>query len=97
MREKNKRNRLFNYFRKNMSGIVLIQETYSVPGDLATWSKEWGGHVVISSGTSHSKGVAILLPKNMEYNIDKCEIDEKGRYILMVGTFHKHEMAILNI
>ena len=63
IRDKTKRNRLFNYFRKNMQGIILLQETYSVPGDLDIWTREWGGGLYFNSGGSHSRGVAILLQK----------------------------------
>jgi exonuclease III len=93
MRDKTKHNRLFNYFRKNMKGIIFLQETYSVPGNLKTWTKEWGGSMYISSGTIHSRGVAILLPKGMEYSINKILEDNAGRYLCIEGTFDLYELA----
>jgi exonuclease III len=97
MRDKNKRNRLFNYFRKNMKGIIYLQETYSVPGDQLNWTKEWGGSIFLSSGTTHSRGVAILLPKGMEYNIKKSHVDQNGRFICLEGNFNNQDLALLNV
>ena len=37
------------------------------------WTKEWAGDIYLNNGTSHSRGVAILLPQNMECNIDTIE------------------------
>jgi exonuclease III len=97
IRDKNKRNRLFNYLKKNMKGIVYLQETYSVPGDIERWTKEWGGHIFMNSGTSHSRGVAILIPKNMIYEVKTIEQDEDGRYIVVAGTFNSYDMTLINV
>jgi exonuclease III len=97
IRDAQKRSRLFCYFRNFFKGIIMLQETYSVSGDREVWGKEWGNDIVISSGSIHSRGVAILLPKGMEYEITECMLDDNGRYILLVGNFNGHEMALLNI
>jgi hypothetical protein len=97
LRDKTKRNRLFNYFKKNMKGIICLQETYSVPGDLDVWTKEWAGSLYINSGTTHSRGVAVLLPKGMDYTIHKIQQDENGRYICIEGVFNSYELTLLNI
>jgi exonuclease III len=68
-----------------------------VPGDLDRWTREWGGGLYINSGGSHSRGVAILLPKNMAYSIKKIEKDDDGRLLLIQGTFNSYDLTILNI
>jgi exonuclease III len=40
IRDKTKRLRLFTHFKTKLKGIIFLQETYSAPGDLETWSKE---------------------------------------------------------
>jgi exonuclease III len=97
LRNKTKRNRLFSHFKKNMNGIIFLQETHSVPGDHAVWSKEWSGSIYLNSGTSQSRGVAVLIPDKMEHTIQKILQDEYGKYILLEGVFNSYELALCNI
>jgi exonuclease III len=80
-----------------MNGIICLQETYSAPGGLELWTKEWGGDIHINNETTHSKGVAILIPKNMVYDIKTIKKDNNGRYILLSGTFNTHDLTLLNV
>jgi hypothetical protein len=69
MRDKTKRAHLFTHFKNKLQGNIFLQETYSMPR--GPWrngvmSNEWGSKTIISSGSCHSRGVAILLPKNMK-------------------------------
>ena len=80
-----------------MKGIIFLQETYSVPGDQEIWAKEWGGSVCTSNGTTHSRGVAILIPKGMEYSVTNLHEDKNGRYICLEGTFNNDDLALLNV
>jgi exonuclease III len=97
LRDIKKRSRVFSHIKNNLKGIVFLQETYAIPGDFDKWKTEWGGNLYLSCGTVHSKGVAILLPKDMEYDIELADCDDDGRYILLVGTFEGHELALLNV
>ena len=68
-----------------------------MPGDLEVWPTEWGRDMYIKSETTHSKGVATLIPINMTYNINKMVTDDAGRYILISGTFNNHYITLLNV
>jgi exonuclease III len=80
-----------------MKGIIFLQETYSVPGDKDIWAKEWPGSIYINSGTTHSRGVAVLIPKDMEHTILNIQQDDNGRFIFIEGVFNSYELALLNI
>ena len=97
MRNKQKRSRLFTHFKNKFKVIIYLQETYSAPGDLEKRSKEWGSKRIISNGSCHSRGVAILLPKHMEYQINECICDDNGRYILIDDIFEGIKMTLLNV
>jgi hypothetical protein len=96
MTDKNKRRRLFTYFKTRCKGIIFLQETYSLPGDISIWQQEWGGEVYLSHGTRHSAGVAILIPKEYDYSISKLIVGDKGHYILISGTFNDTNLTLLN-
>jgi exonuclease III len=96
LRDKNKRARLFNLFKNNMKGIIFLQETHSVPGDLDLWQKEWGNKIFMSHGTSNSRGVAILISKHTDYETTHIDNDSNGRYIALQGTFNGHNICLVN-
>jgi exonuclease III len=58
-----------------------LQETHVIKKREYKWEKLWDGKKIFSNGTSKSKGVAILLPKLLNYNILGEHLDPGGRYI----------------
>ena len=61
IRDCRKRNCVFNYLKDNDNcdkdncGLILLQETYSLPGDKGQWEKDWGNDIILNHGTAHSK------------------------------------------
>jgi exonuclease III len=96
LRDKNKRQKIFTFIERKPQGITFLQETYTAPGDEISWKKDWKGEVIMAHGTTHSRGVAILIPQKLKYNIDKIIKDEQGRYIFLDGKFQDQELALLN-
>jgi exonuclease III len=43
----------------------------------------WDGNIFFANGTSRKRGVAILLPKDMEYNLLDEKRDPDGRYVAL--------------
>ena len=43
-----------------------------------------GGDCFISGRSTNSRGVAILLKNNVEYEILDCKTDDVGNYLLLV-------------
>jgi exonuclease III len=80
-----------------MNGIVFLQETHSIPSDSKHWASEWQGNIYLSSGTSASRGVAILTPKNMVCNIKETTKDDTGRFLMLKGDFNGLDMTLMNI
>ena len=64
LQNKNKRNRIFQYFQTKKFDVILLQETYSTPENEKEWKKEWEGPAFFSSLSNHKYGVAILCTKN---------------------------------
>jgi exonuclease III len=81
-----KRSSLFHWLKKHHdvhNKIVFLQETHVIKSQEFRWKKLWYGKRIFSNGTSKSKGVAILLPKFLEYNILSEKLDPGGRYIAL--------------
>ena len=64
LQNKNKRNRIFQYFKIKKYDIVLLEETYSTLEDENKWKKELAGPAFFSSPSNHKYGVAILCTNN---------------------------------
>ena len=66
LQNKNKRNRIFQYFKSKKYDIILLQETYSTPQDENIWKKKWEGPAFFSSLNNHKCGEAILCTNNQK-------------------------------
>ena len=81
LRKQEKRRAIFCYLKKQKASIFCLQETFSKKEDETIWRAEWGGHIIFSHGSEHSRGVCILVKPN-GYPLETIETDEEGRYIL---------------
>ena len=68
LRNGNKRRATFSYLKSQKVTIFCLQETYSSPEDKKLWSAKWGASIIYSHGTTHSKGVCILLNPSSPFN-----------------------------
>ena len=55
-----KRRQIFRLLHQQKSDVVFLQETYSSAQNVKSWEAEWGGKMIGSHGTNHSRGVMIL-------------------------------------
>ena len=60
------------------------------------WEAEWGGKVVASHGTTHSKGVMVLFKPNLNVTINKTLADKNGRYILAETSNDETNIVFVN-
>ena len=99
LRDKRKRNNIFQWLKSNHSGITFLQETHSMEEDKVTWVKEWGGEIYFCNGTSQSRGVAILIPPNLGFDIKiLCETkDTEGRLLTIDCVIESLSITFINI
>ena len=53
--------------------------------------------VYYSSFTTKSRGVAILIRKNLPVKVSKCITDKYGRFVLISASLHGEDLALLNV
>ena len=98
LRNRNKRRAIFSYLKAQKATIFCLQETYSSPEDEKVWSAEWGGNTLFSHGSSHSRGVCILLnPSNVTFCLQSVKQDSDGRLLIAKATTHDKSFFIVNI
>ncbi len=86
----------------NFQDIKTTQQYYSAvrnPLHISNLKKRkwaWGGEIIFSHGSSASRGVAILLPGDMEYEILEKYKDSDGRLIIIKCKFKNTNYIISN-
>ena len=64
LKNKLKRRAIFNLIKNKKNDIACIQESHITKTDHVIWEKQWGGTILYSEGTGHSKGELILISKS---------------------------------
>ena len=81
---------------KEYNGITLLQETHSTSVTENIWAREWEGSIYFSHGTQYARGVAVLIPGNLDVQASNILHDEEGRFLLLEITFDGQELIIAN-
>ena len=69
---------MLSYFKENNGSIVCLQDTDLIEDDIMAVKDLWNNEVYINGGKTNSRGVAILLNNNFEYEILSCSKDKNG-------------------
>ena len=99
LRNNLKRQSVFEWIKKSHNGITLIQESHSAFGDDSKWQKEWEGKIIFSHGEHNARGVAILIPKNIEDKLTLLNTytDNEGRLLLIKCKIENNKYTIINV
>ena len=93
-----KRKCIFQYLKDKKLDIVLLQETYSSKHNCVQWQNEWGNKWVFSSGTTGSRGVAILINPKFKSIIKLSKVDHDGQFVICTIELENFlEYTICNI
>ena len=100
LREDKKRKSLFHWLKKfhdAFNKIILLQETHTDITNVQQWINDWGDpNIIFAHGDSVSRGVAILLPRNVEHTVNSKECDPEGRYIAINITIEDQTFWVIN-
>lgn len=91
-----KRKDLFRYFKNRKLDMVLLQETHSTPEDETIWLREWGGRIIFAHGLSQSKGVAILIRRDVPVEVLEIKTVFQGRFVLLEVKISEFTFLLVN-
>ena len=97
IRDQIKRRSIFSYLKNQKANIYFLQETHSERADEKMWTNEWGGELFFSHGTTHSKGVCILINPSAQPKIDYYYANDSGRIVLITINFNGQKLSLCNI
>ena len=99
LRNGKKRREIFHWLKHYHNGsnnIIFLQETHSIDNDIC-WEKEWGSKVLMSNGSSNSRGVVTMIQKNYNFTITSKETDNSGRILVLNILSEDTEYCLINI
>lgn len=81
-----KRRRVFTALEREHPDIVFLQETHLKPLDPTKpfiYRSRWFAHQFHAAGTSKARGVAILISKNVQFDLLSTSVDTHGHFIFV--------------
>ena len=79
-----KRLSVFNWIKQKQFHVMFLQECYSSKDTESIWETEWGGQIIFSHGSKHSRGTVVLISKGFECELVETRTDINGRYTITV-------------
>ena len=98
LRNTTKLKKVLNWSSKHggESGVRFLQESHTISDMEQKWQLLTKGEFIMSHGTSNSRGVAIHIGQNLEYQITSRLIDSEGRYILFLVKIQGSDFLLIN-
>ena len=98
MRNYKKRRKILNWLVKHGSSkaVIFLQEVHCTRDVLNVWKTQWRGKSYYSCGTYQSRGIAILIGKDIEYVKKKILLDKEGRMITLHCTIQGEHFVFIN-
>ena len=79
--EVKKRRQIFRFLHEKGVDIALLQETHSTKSKERQWKNECGGRIFFNHWKSNARGTAILIDRNVKFQLKSCYKDKQGRCI----------------
>ena len=97
LRDKNKRHDVINYFNESKAGVICLQDTHLTVNDAKDLRQLCNCECILSGSSTNSRGVAIILKNNFEYEITQTEIDPEGNYICLDLNIPSFSIRLISI
>jgi exonuclease III len=94
---KRKRDLVFHELSKYNNEIIFLQETHTSALDERHYNKKWGTNVFFSHGSTSSRGICTIIPKNMNITTKLLFSDLEGRLLILQITIDNTEFLLCNV
>lgn len=92
-----KRKKIITYLKKQKTDIAFIQETHLTDIEHTKLKRDWIGKVYYSSFSSSARGVALLINKNLRFQLNTVQKDTSGRFILVDCIINRNRLTLASI
>ena len=88
---------MVNWFIKQNADMCFLQETYSTEEIENQWKAQWPGDIFFAHGSTHSRGVAILIRKGFDFRFKSSRSDEEERYLILEANIQDAAFLLVNV
>uniref|UniRef100_A0A3B4Z9Q3 exodeoxyribonuclease III n=1 Tax=Stegastes partitus TaxID=144197 RepID=A0A3B4Z9Q3_9TELE len=92
-----KRKKVMTMLKNKNHDVVFLQETHMSKEESEKLCVGWVGHVFYSIGSSKSKGVIILVSKQLQFKCIRQIKDNSGRVIIVLAEIQSQKLILANI
>lgn len=92
-----KRSKIFSYIKSINADIMFIQETHLRNSDHQKLNRPWIGQVFHSKFNLKTRGVAILIRRNVHFTLHNVLSDINGRYVIACGTLYQKPVVLASV
>ena len=92
-----KRKRILSYLKQHNIDIAVLQETHLTDNEHAKLKQGGCSYIFFSSYTSQARGVAILLHKNVPFQVISVIKDPFRRFVIVQGLLHSEPITLVDI
>lgn len=92
-----KRTDVITYLKDKNPNIICLQDTHLTKQNLASLKRVWGFECLINGNKTNSRGVAVLLNNNFEYNIERTQVDTEGNLLVLDIKLPSFTLKLINI
>ena len=77
--------------------VCCLQETHFRPEDTFRLKVKGWRTIYHATGSQKKAGVAIHISDKLDFKLKAVTRDEEGHYIIIMGSIHQEELAIINV
>ena len=93
-----KRDKLFAWFKQQQADVILMQEVHCTKKTVGKLRRAWNGKSFFSlTNSAHSRGVAILLRKDLSAVVLNHSSDNHGRQLILNVELNNQTISLVNI
>ncbi|ESO98102.1 hypothetical protein LOTGIDRAFT_143124 [Lottia gigantea] len=97
LRDIEKRRDVFNYLKQKKHHIYCLQDTHFTKNIESYVTGQWGYKCFFNSFSNNSRGVAILMNNNFDFEISKQYNDEGGNLIILNLKIENEAYTLVNL
>lgn len=92
-----KRKAVLSFLKKENISVAFLQETHMEAKDNIKLQRNWVGQVFATAYSTFSRGVAILINKNLAFRPLHTVVDSQGRYVIVKGVLKGKDITFMNV
>ena len=92
-----KRQKIDNYLRQLKADVAFLQETHLKQGRQKLLKRNWVGQVFHSNFNAKARGAAILISKNVPFDVEEIISDSAGRFVIVQGHMFSTPTVLLSV